>query len=142
MRKLLGNRRAVSSVLSTILLILVVVLGMSVAFGFFVTFVRDYQAGRGGSVMELVSIEDVWFKAGNSVVDVWLYNYGKVGVKVNSIFIDGISVNFSNTEVPVGEHLNVIMSATWASDTAYHFRVVTERGSVFEGEYFSPSEQE
>jgi hypothetical protein len=118
---------------------LVVVIGMSVAFGFFVTFVRDYQAGRGGSVMELVSIEDVWFKADNSTVEIWLYNYGKVNVKMNAAYIDSQSINFTSTEIPVGKHMNMTLFTWWTSGTPYHFRLITERGAVSEGEYVSPN---
>ncbi|MCK5628411.1 hypothetical protein KAI12_03005, partial [Candidatus Bathyarchaeota archaeon] len=53
------DKRAVSPVLGTVIMILIVVLGMSLVFGFFVDYVSDYQSGRGSSVMELVEIEDV-----------------------------------------------------------------------------------
>jgi flagellin-like protein len=145
-RKLLRNRKAVSSVLSTILMIMIVVVGMSVAFGYFVNFVKDYQAGRGQSVMEMISIEDVWFRAGNT--SIWVYNYGKVSVTINALYIDGQSVNFdplSSLSVPVGEHGDMIVPSTaWNLTSApgtthlYHFKLVTERGSAFEGEYVSP----
>ena len=47
MRKIIKNSKAVSAVLSTILMILIVVIGMSLVFAFFVNYVRDYQLGRG-----------------------------------------------------------------------------------------------
>ena len=50
---------------STILLIVIVVIGMTVAFGFFVNYVRDYQTGSGSSVLEAAEIEDVWFRHTN-----------------------------------------------------------------------------
>ncbi len=146
MRKLTRNRKAVSSVFSTILMIMIVVVGMSVAFGYFVNFVKDYQAGRGQSVMEMISIEDVWFRADNT--SIWIYNYGKVSVTINALYINGQSVNFDpsgSLSVPVGEHRDMIVPATawnWTSARGtthlYHFKLVTERGSVSEGEHVSP----
>jgi flagellin-like protein len=65
MKRLLKNRRALSPVFSTILLIVIVVIGMTVAFGFFVNYVRDYQTGSGSSVLEAAEIEDVWFRHTN-----------------------------------------------------------------------------
>jgi flagellin-like protein len=62
-KKLLRNRRALSPVFSTILLIMIVVIGMTVVFAFFVNYVKDYQTGSGSSVFEAAQIEDVWFKS-------------------------------------------------------------------------------
>jgi flagellin-like protein len=147
MRKLSRNRKAVSSVIGTILMILVVVVGMSMAFGYFVNFVKDYQAGRGASVMELVSIEDVWFKnvngAGSSTVydtvEMWLYNCGKVGVKVSTLYKDGQSVGFNSIEIPVGGHVNMAINMITYAGITYHLKLVTERGSAFEGDYTPPT---
>ena len=146
MRRLSRNRKAVSSVIGTILMILVVVVGMSMAFGYFVNFVKDYQTGQGASVMELVSVEDVWFKAGtgtgsNTVygsVEVWLYNYGKVSVQMSTFYKDGQSVDFNSIEIPAGGHANMTVYMATHAGVTYHFRFVTERGSVFEGDYTPP----
>jgi len=143
-------------------LILIVVLGMSLVFGFFVDYVSDYQRGRGSSVMELVEIEDVYFIEGNRV-EVWLYNYGKIEFKVSTVYVNGLLLNmtedfvFSNqsslddlyvdengfAEVPPYVHakFNVTLSQRWVFDTSYVFRFVTERGSAVEREYFSPIEE-
>ncbi|MGA2767716.1 MAG: archaellin/type IV pilin N-terminal domain-containing protein [Candidatus Bathyarchaeia archaeon] len=133
------NRKAVSSVIGTILMILVVVIGMSMAFGYFVNFVKDYQAGRGASVMELISVEDVWFKVGGNNVEMWLYNYGKVGVKMSTFYVDGRQVSLNSVDVPVGGHVPVTVQTQWLPGVTYHFKLVTDRGSVFEGDYASSS---
>jgi hypothetical protein len=141
-KRLRNRKTAVSTVLGTILMIMVVVVGMSVAFGYFVNFVKDYQAGNGGSVMEMVYIEDVWFRADNT--SVWIYNYGKVSVTINSLYINGQSVNFDligSPSISIGKHGNVIVPATawnWTPSQSYHFKLATERGSVSEGEFASP----
>jgi len=143
MKKLSRNRKAVSNVIGTILMILVVAIGMSIAFGYFVNFVKDYQAGRGSSVMELVSIEDVWFRfntGGN--LTVWLYNYGKVDVTVSAFYINGQSIDFNSLTIPIGEHMNTTVQAIngeWNPGATYHFKFVTERGSVFESDYTVPN---
>lgn len=146
MRRFGGNRRAVSPVLGTVILVLLVVLGMSLVFAFFVDYVSDYQRGRGSSVMELVEIEDVYFRRVGGVdwVEVWLYNYGKIEVEVDSVYVNGLSVNFSasdgSVEVVPYEHVkfNVTLSGGWVSDSSYVFRIVTGRSSASEREYFSP----
>jgi hypothetical protein len=142
-RKLLRNgKTAVSTVLGTILMIMVVVVGMSVAFGYFVNFVKDYQAGNGGSVMEMVYIEDVWFRADNT--SIWVYNYGKVSVTINSLYINGQSISFDpmgSLSIPIGKHGNMTVPAAtwnWTASQLYHFKLATVRGSVSEGEFASP----
>jgi flagellin-like protein len=157
LRKFEGNRRAVSPVLGTVILVLIVVLGMSAVFAFFVDYVSDYQRGRGSSVMELVEIEDVRFTGVDSV-EVWLYNYGEIEVEVDAVYVNGLAVkNFSfydvssvplydsdgdgSVEVVPYAHamFNVTLSDVWDFDASYVFRFVTERGSAVEREYFSPN---
>ena len=134
------DRRAVSPVLGTVILVLIVVLGMSMVFAFFVDYVSDYQRGRGSSVMELLEIEDVYFK-GSSSIEVWLYNYGKIEVEIDTIYFDGLLVfdpDYS-VEIRPDEHVKVIVSSDWVPDLYYVFRIVTKRGSAVEREYRSPS---
>lgn len=159
MRYLGRDSRAVSPVLGTVMLILIVVLGMSLVFGFFVDYVSDYQRGRGSSVMELVEIEDVYFKRAGGVdyAEVWLYNYGEIEFEVDAVYVNGVSVanvSFLNVssvplydsdrdgsvEVIPSAHakFNVTLSSGWVSDESYVFRFVTARGSAVEREYFSP----
>jgi flagellin-like protein len=142
MKRLLKNKKALSPVLSTILMIVIVVIGMTIAFGFFVNYVRDFQAGRGSSVMELLDVEDVWFKPASDV-EIQLYNYGKIDAKISSVYVDGLLVDFTPTEIQVlvGKHAKMTISLTspWAPNgVSYDIKIVTERGSVFEGEYVSP----
>jgi hypothetical protein len=138
MRKL-SKRTAVSSVLGTILMVLVVVVGMSLAFAYFVSFVKDYQAGRGASTMELVSVEDVWFNGGGNSIEMWLYNYGKLDVTIGTFYVDGQQVSLIGVDVPIGGHVPVTVQRQWFPGLTYHFKLVTDRGSVFEGDYASPS---
>jgi flagellin-like protein len=144
-RRLFKDRRGVSPVFTTILLILLVVWGMSFLLAYFITYVKDFQTGRGSVVMELVCIEDVWFKrvGESSPIEIWLYNYGKVNVNVTALYIGGQPVPFNSPdnflEIPVGQHGNVTTVYSLDPNKAYHFKVVTQRGAAYEGEYVSPS---
>ena len=144
--RLLKDRRGVSPIFTTVLLILLVVWGMSFAFAFFVNYVRDFQAGRGSAVMELLCIEDVWFKDVDVTgpIEIWLYNYGKVSANVTTLYIDGQPVVFNLPdaflEIPVGQHGKITTVDLWVdSDSAYNFKVTTQRGAGCEGKYVSPS---
>lgn len=148
MKKLLRDLKAVSPVLTTVLLILVIVLGMSMLFAYFTSYVADFQLGQGSSVMELIEIEDVWFRD-EQKIRITLYNYGKVEIRVTSIYMDDKPVDFLGelgdvnlVEIPVDGHgaIEVQPSDPLTESTSYRFKLVTDRGSVFEGEYVTPSE--
>ncbi len=149
MRRLLKSTRAVSPVFTTVLLILVVVLGMSMAFAYLVSYVKDFQIGRGSAAMELFCIEDVWFKGvgGSGPIEISVYNYGKVDVNVTGLYVNGQPIGFNQPSghlaIPIGGHGNVTtVNVRLDPDVPYYFRLVTERGSICEGEYVSPSEGE
>ena len=142
------------------MLVLIVVIGMSAVFSFFVDYVSDYQSGSGSSVMELLEIEDVYFDATvTSSVDVWLYNFGEIEVELDLVFVNGLPVNFSfystsarelddfdgdgSIDILTFSHakFNLSLWRSWDDDNAtssHVFRFVTKRGTIVEREYFSP----
>jgi len=143
-------------------LVLIVVIGMSAVFSFFVGYVSDYQSGRGSSVMELLDIEDVFFDPNHpnrTSVDVWLYNYGEIEVELDSVFVNGLPVNFTFYSASAMElddfdgdgavdiltfshaKFNLSLWRSWDDDNAtslHVFRFVTKRGTIVERDYFSP----
>ena len=60
MKKLFRNRKAVSPVIATVLMILVTMAGMTILFGFVISYSDSYKAGIGSSVMESLTVEDIW----------------------------------------------------------------------------------
>ena len=138
------GRRGFSSVLSSVLLILIVVIGMSVAFAYFTGYIKDFQSGRGSSIMELIEVEDVWFKDSGHTINVTIYNYGKVAIKIATIYINNDKVadgdgSKTPAEIPVGGHGYILLrNQALTLDTIYHLKLVSYRGSSFEGKYRSP----
>ena len=128
-------------------MLLIVVVGMSLVFAFFVNYVRDFQLGRGSSVLELAIIEDVWFRPkvipnGPGPVRFWIYNYGKIDIEISSMYVDGVPVIIPKTQVEIGQHVQIDVLLPWDYNEKFDIMMVTERGSVFEGEYSAPSEVE
>ena len=149
MFKKLKNRRGISPIFTTVTLILVVVLGMSTLFAFFVEYVKDFQLGQGSSILELIEIEDLWFRD-NHLLNITVFNFGKVNVKIKAIYIDGEPVvfldnenNTSHIEIRVGKLTSIGAQPPnpITNSTMYNFKLVTERGSIFESEYMSPSKR-
>ena len=138
------KKRGLSPIFSNILLILIIVLGMSFAFAFLTGYVTDFQLGRGSAIMELIEFEDVWFK-NEDQIDITLYNYGKADVKIVSVYLDGIQIfNGDNDEflaLSMGEHDSIQISLpphTLVENIVYKLRIVTERGSAFDGKFTTP----
>jgi flagellin-like protein len=137
MMRLLRNRKAVSPVISTVLMILVVMVGMSLLFAFFVSYARDFQTGSGSAVLESMTIEDVWFKGSNEA-QIWVYNVGKVNFTIASVYVNDQNANFYNPDNPEnppiapGQHSRIIVPSAFSGCT---IKIVTARGSAFEGSY-------
>lgn len=144
MRKFRRSRRAVSPVLSTVILVLIVVIGMSAVFAFFVDYVSNYQKGQGSAVMELVEIEDVYFVANNTAY-VWLYNYGEIDLEIDAVYVNGLSMNATTLYTDWGldpyEHkrFTVTLVYDWEPNLSYYFKFVTVRGSSVERSYYAPN---
>jgi flagellin-like protein len=141
MRKLVRSRKALSPVLSTVLMILVTIVGMSVLFAFFVNYARDFQLGSGSAVRESLVMEDVWFIQGENRVEVYVYNVGKVNFKIAAFYVNDKWEPFSSDPegvVPVGDYAVLSVSPEdlyFLWDRTYDFKIVTERGSAFGGSY-------
>ena len=144
MRKFRRNRRAISPVFSTVLLVLIVVVGMSAVFSFFVDYVSDYQEGRGSSVMELLEIEDVRF-VGNDSMEVWLFNYGELDLMLDSVYVNRLNATLNyytgDWSLNPNQHkkFTVTLDYEWVPDAPYILRFITDRGRAVEREYTAPT---
>jgi flagellin-like protein len=152
MKKLFRNRKAVSPVIATVLMILVTMAGMTILFGFVISYSDSYKAGIGSSIKESLTIEDVWFRSGSSDnVELWIYNVGKLPVNVKAIYVNGLNLVVTsfgdnhdvtnalniNGEIPLNSHVKVIATCDWQSygSSPIVFKIATERGSTFEQSY-------
>jgi FlaG/FlaF family flagellin (archaellin) len=149
MKKLYRNRKGLSTVIATILMIMVVMVGMSVAFSYVIFYADSYKAGIGSSVLESLTIEDVWI-TGPQTVQLTVYNTGTqanlgtdVSLTVATIYVNGTALTnpSSNTIafnqlVGTGDHVAIPGqlpgSETFQSGNIYDFKIVTIRGSNFE----------
>ncbi len=137
-RNLFKNKKGVSTVIGTILMILVVMAGMSILFGALIVYSDDFHSGRGSSVLESITVEDVHFVNQNTV-QLSLYNTGKVELTVSDVYINGqmATINAKLT-LAEGAHGVIVVSPPFTfsgTGVGYGFKIVTSRGSGFEGTY-------
>ena len=152
MKRLLRNRRAVSAVFTTVMLILIVVAGMTAVLAFLVSYVESYQSGQGSASLEFYIIEDVWFDGGNITISV--FNYGENGegfeIEVLEIYVNNEIIIRNKwefmtdtpdfTEIIPGEHRAIIIEDMNLDPGRYEFKVVTRRSSYVSNEAFRLSE--
>ena len=162
LRSVFRNKKALSPVISTILMIMVVMVGMSVVFSSVVFYADSYRAGAGSAVLESLAIEDTWLhtnSTGSGVVDLWIYNVGNIPVNVKVIYVNGAALDVTsytsftasrpvnsgdvpytcisniNCPIPVDGHAHISAAYEWQQNVPIQFKIATERGSVFEQTY-------
>ena len=136
MKNLRINRRALSPVIASVLMILVTMIGMTVLFAFVASYSQGFKEGSGSTVLESLVVEDVWFKESDTVQFTW-YNIGKIEVKIAAVYINGTMVSFSPNPLTIemGKHASFQLILDWNLADSYYLKVVTSRGSGFEGIY-------
>lgn len=134
-------------------MILVTMAGMTILFGFVISYSDAYKAGIGGSVMEVLTVEDIWLSPSNDTVNpahaiqISVYNVGKVDSTITSVYVNGLKLTVTDgghdfnlkDDVAVGQHktINLYWENTWGNGP-YTFRIATQRGSTFDVQYTAP----
>jgi FlaG/FlaF family flagellin (archaellin) len=132
LKRLLHDKRAISAVLSHLLLTVVAVALMSVAASATYVITTDLRQNMG----ERVTVEDVWFNSATQTVQVYLDNVGKVDIQVTAVYVNHASQGYSSFGLKVAEEgaLNLKFS-DWKSGEVYYIDIVTSRGNHIAGSY-------
>jgi hypothetical protein len=125
-RILLSDRRAVTSVLSSLLLTVVVVAAMSIAIsaGYVIT------VNLKETMSERILIEDVFFNPATHTIDVYLNNVGKVNIHVSKVYVNHTSQTFItpfDLEIKESGWLSIVCN--WNPGNLYYIDIVTNRGT-------------
>src|SRR3990170_6831268 len=122
----LRDKRAITPVLSSLLLTVIAVAGMSIATS--ATYVITMNLRE--TMSERVAAEDVWFNPATNTIDVYLRNVGKVNIHVQSVYMNHTSQSFNT---PFNLELNgdgwLSIYCTWNSGNLYYIDIVTNRGT-------------
>lgn len=132
MIKIIRNRRAITPVLSSLLLTVIAVAGMSIAIA--ATYV--ITDGLHDSMGERLIVEDVWFTSNQ--ISLYLRNVGKISVDIVAVYVNRESQSFSNLELEQESHSRLNITYNWNPDSEYEIKVVTGRGTNVLDYYVSP----
>ncbi len=128
------NNRAITPVLSSLLLTIIAVSAMAIAAS--ATYVITTNMRE--TMSERIIIEDVWFNPIENMICVFLRNTGKVEVHLSASYINHtlrfVSMPF-NLEIDGSRWLNF---SGWTSGDLYLLEVVTTRGTHVGGYFEAP----
>lgn len=133
MRKLSRNRKGITPILSSLLMTVIAVAGMSIA----ITATYVITDGLHDNMGERLIVEDVGFTSGQ--ISLYLRNVGKVSVNVDAVYLNRTSQSFSALELEEGQHGWLNVTYSWSTDSIYEIKVVTRRGTNVVDYYMSPS---
>ncbi|MDH5690796.1 MAG: hypothetical protein OEY81_05155 [Candidatus Bathyarchaeota archaeon] len=133
MRKLSRNRRGITPVLSSLLMTVIAVAGMSIAITATYVITDELHDNMG----ERLIVEDAWFTSDQ--VSLYLRNVGKVSIKVAAVYVNRTDQTFTPLELEQGKHGLLNVTYSWSADSVYEIKVVTRRGTNVVDYYMSPS---
>ena len=132
-KKLSLNKRGITPVLSSLLLTVIAVAGMSIA----ITATYVITDGLHDNMGERFIVEDVWFTADK--ISLYIRNVGKIAINLDSVYVNKIGQSFTTFELEPNKHGWMNITYTWSSDTAYEINVVTRRATSIVDYYVSPT---
>ena len=133
MKRFWHSKRALTPVLSNLLLTVIAVSAMSLA----ATATYLISSNLHDIMGERLVIEDVWFKPSNEL-GIYIRNNGKVAVEVTSVYVNFTAQSFSPFRLEIGKSGWLNITYNWSSDYLYHINVVTNRGTKLADYYRTP----
>jgi flagellin-like protein len=131
--KILSDKRAVSPVLSSLLLIVIAVAAMSIA----ITATYVITGNLHDTMGERFVVEDAWFITGK--IAFYLRNVGKVAISIAAVYVNHTSQSFTPLKLEVDDHGWLNVTYSWKSDSVYYVNIVTSRGTSVVDYYETPT---
>jgi hypothetical protein len=134
LKEFMGNKRAITPVLSSLLLTVVAVAAMSIATSATYMITTNLKE----TMSERVVAEDVWFNNATQTIDVYLSNVGKVNIHVSNVYVNHTSQPFDapfNLEIERRDWLSIVYD--WNAGDLYYIDIVTNRGTHIASEYLA-----
>jgi len=131
MKRLLKNKKAITPVLSSVLMMLIAVAGMSIA----ITATYVISGNLHDLMGERFIVEDIWFRT--NTIAIYVRNTGKVTIKFAAVYVNDTSQSFTALELNVANRGWLNVTYSWTQGTLYHINIASSRGTQVEGYYKS-----
>ena len=130
---LLRSKRAISPILATLLLIVIVVAASIVAY----VWIQSSTGNLTSTAGRFIVLENVyWDKAGN--IGITVRNTGSAGLTIDKVYIDGLGHSVEYI-VSAGDSETITIEYVWVSGQRYNLKVVDKSGLMAESTYKAPS---
>ena len=134
-KRFLRDKRAITPVLSHLLLTVVAVAIMSLATSATFMITTNMRETMG----ERVIVEDVWFNSAAGTIDVYMSNVGKADMQVSSVYVEHVGQSFNGPFIlEVKKHGWLRIAYSWTSEESYYIDIVTKRGTHIASYYKAP----
>jgi FlaG/FlaF family flagellin (archaellin) len=134
-RRFLRDKRAITPVLSHLLLTVVAVAVMSLATSATFMITTNLRQTMG----ERVIVEDLWFNNATGTVDVYVRNVGKADIQVSNVYVEHVSQSFNGPfSLQVNKHSWLRIDCSWTPGESYYIDIVTKRGTHVASYYKAP----
>jgi FlaG/FlaF family flagellin (archaellin) len=131
----LRDKRAITPVLSHLLLTVVAVAIMSLATSATFVITTNMRETMG----ERVIVEDVWFNSAAGTIDIYVRNVGKSNIQVSGVYVEHVGQSFSGPfSLEVNKHGWLRIAYSWTSGESYYIDIVTKRGTHIASYYKAP----
>ncbi len=143
-RELLGSKRAVSPVVSSLLMIVITIAGSGLIWSSTSQWIRLQRINEMQVIRERLIIEDAWFTNGTGKnVTLTMTNIGTINlmirrVKVNEVTILEIEDEELEIVGPEETVYWIIEDFDWGTNTEYRVSLISVRGNRFEAVFVSP----
>ncbi len=134
-KKFFKNKRAITPVLSHLLLTIVAVSVMSLATSATFIITTNLRETMG----ERLLVEDVWFDEGSSNVSIYVRNVGRVSIQVAAVYVNKVGQLFNSPfNLEINENDWLIVDYNWISGESYYIDLLTNRGTHIASYYKAP----
>lgn len=129
------DKRAVTPVLSHLLLTIVAVSIMSLATSATFIITTNLRETMG----ERLLVEDVWFEQDSGEVNIYVRNVGRVTIQVAAIYVNKVGQLFNSPfNLEINENKWLKADFDWLSGESYYVDILTNRGTHVASYYKAP----
>ncbi|HUU87297.1 MAG TPA: hypothetical protein VMX17_06045 [Candidatus Glassbacteria bacterium] len=129
------DKRAVTPVLSHLLLTIVAVSIMSLATSATFIITTNLRETMG----ERLLVEDVWFEQDSGEVNIYVRNVGRVTIQVAAIYVNKVGQLFNSPfNLEINENKWLKADFDWLSGESYYIDILTNRGTHVASYYKAP----
>ena len=141
-RELLGSKRAVSPVVSSLLMIVITIAGSGLIWSSTSQWIRLQRINEMQVIRERLIIEDAWFTIGEEIT-LTMTNIGTIDLMIRYVKVNEVTIlELEDEELKiVGRDETVYWifeDFEWVTNTEYRVSLITVRGNRFEAVFVSP----